>query len=122
LVEVDSGGVATQYTIGFTWPVMWLPVIVIGVCLYFALRNRVPLWLLVPLVIVLAPVGLLVVIIGLMSLWVVLLPLYAVLTGQAWGNVAIGYNAQPNPVQVYMLVGAAALLVVAVIIYLIRRR
>ena len=52
-----SGGVATQYTIGFTWPVMWLPVIVIGVCLYFALRNRVPLWLLIPLVIVLAPVG-----------------------------------------------------------------
>jgi hypothetical protein len=118
---VDSGGVATQYTIGLPWPVMWLPVIVIAVCLCFALRNRVPLWLLIPLVIVLAPVGLLAVVIGLMSLWVVLLPLYAVLTGQAWGDIAIGYNSQPNPSQVYMLVGAVALLIVAVIVYLIRR-
>jgi len=89
--------------------------------LYYFLRRRVPLWLLIPLVIVLAPLGVLAVILYLMPLWAVLLPLYAELSGQPWGGVAIGYNSQPHPLQVYMLVGAAALLIVAIIVYLIRR-
>jgi hypothetical protein len=73
---------------------------------------------------VLAPVVVLAAIIGLMPLLAFLLPLYADLSGQTWGGVSIGYryNPQPNPVQVYMLEGAAALLLVAVIVYLIRRR
>ena len=90
--------------------------------LYYFLRKHIPLWLLIPLVVLLAPVGVLAVIIYLMPLWAVLLPLYAELTGQAWGGVALGYNSQPNPLQVHMLLeGAAVLLIVAVIVYLIRR-
>ena len=55
-----------MYTIELPWWVMLLPVMAIAVCLYFALRNRVSLWLLIPLVIVLAPVGVLVLNVGAM--------------------------------------------------------
>jgi hypothetical protein len=113
--------VATQYTIGFTWPVMWLPVIVIGVCLYFALRNRVPLWLLIPLVIVLAPVGALVLNMGAVFLSVWLLTLYSMLSLRVSGSFGLGY-AETHPLQVYLLGYAAALLIVVAIVYLIRRR
>ena len=110
-----------MYTIELPWWVMLLPVMAIAVCLYFALRNRVSLWLLIPLVIVLAPVGVLVLNVDAMFLSVWLLTLYSMLLLRIYGGVTIGYNSQPYPLQVYLLEGAAALLIVAVIVYLIRR-
>lgn len=106
------------------WWLIVLAVPALPLVLYYLHRRRVPLWLLIPLAIVIAPVVVLAAIIGLMPLLAFLLPLYTELSGQAWGGVTIGYryNSQPNPLQVYMLEGAAALLVVALIVYLIRRR
>ena len=95
-------------------------VLAFALLLYYLLRRRAPLWLLIPLVIVLAPVGVLVVIIGTMFLLVVVLMLYSVLSGHESGTVGIKFS-ETYPLQVYVLEGAAALLIVAVIVYLIRR-
>jgi hypothetical protein len=84
------------------------------------LRNRVTLWLLIPLVIVLAPVGASVLNVGAMFLSVWLLTLYSMLSLRVIGSSGIGY-AETHPLHVYLLGYAAALLIVALIVYLIRR-
>ena len=89
--------------------------------LYYLLRKRVPLWLLIPLVIVLAPVGVLVAIVGAMFLTVWSLTLYSMLSLRIYGGVGIGYW-ETHPRQLYLLGVAAVLLTVAVIAYLIGRR
>ena|SRR3712207_3621773 len=99
---------------------MLLPVIAIAVCLYLALRNRVSLRLLVPLVTVLAPLGVLVLCVGTMFLSVWLLSLASMLSLRVYGGVSVGCW-ETYPLQVYLLQGAAALLIVAIVVYLIRR-
>ena len=93
-----------------------------AVVLYYLLRRLVPLWLLIPLVIVLASVGLLVAIIGTKFLSVVVLTLYPVLSGHVSGQITVGYVETSSPWWVYLLEGAAVLLIMAVVVYLIRRR
>ena len=88
--------------------------------LYYLRRRRVRSWLLIPLVIVLAPLGALAVIIDTVFLLVVVLTLYSMLAGYPPGQFMVGILF-PSAWWVYLLEGAAALLMVAVIVYLIRR-
>jgi hypothetical protein len=86
----------------------WLLVLVavaFALILYCFLRTRVPRWLLIPLVIVVAPVSVLLAIVGVMYLFVAVS--VVVLT--------------PYPLHLYLLAGAATFLIAAVIGYLIRR-
>jgi hypothetical protein len=116
--------VAPMYGILFPRWLLGLVALAVALVLYYFLRTRIPRWLLIPLVIVLAPVSVMVAIIGTMflsvflSVW--LLTLYSMLSLRVYGSVGIGY-AETYPTQVYLLVGAAALLIVVVIVYLIRR-
>jgi hypothetical protein len=97
----------------------WLPAVFIWVLaftLYYALQQRVPRWALVFLTVTLVVVGTIAVLID------------AILSGHVAVAVAVGYNTEPPPWSepppwwAYLLGSIYALLVVAGVVYLIRRR
>ncbi len=86
----------------FTWVLAFL--------LYYALRQRVPRWALVFLTVALVAVSTIAVLID------------AILSGHVAVAVAVGYNSELPPWSAYLLGSVYALLVVAGVVYLIRRR
>jgi hypothetical protein len=97
---------------GYAGP-WWLPAAfmwVLAFLLYYALRQRVPRWALVFLTVALVVVG-------------TMAPLIdAISSGHVAVDVAVGYYSEPPPWWAYLLGSVYALLVVAGVVYLIRRR